>query len=133
MTQPDEARSETVTAGTGDTPASIAEREAEQAYPTQYWDSHPTVKRIFEVDSDDLQEAYMNGRLHPACGEEIEAVAKRLMWSDEAPRWEKTYGTAPDEEFFWKRAEAVGTREGYLAFAKELLETARRTVMEGLL
>lgn len=112
---------------------SIVEREAEEAYPTRYWDSHPTVKKIFEADSDDLQEAYMNGRLHPACVEEIEAVAKRLMWSDEAPRWEKTYGTTPDEGFFWKRAGTVGTRDGYLTLAGELLETARRAVGEGLL
>lgn len=53
---------------------SIVEREAEEAYPTQYWDDSD-IKKTFEADSDDLQEAYMNGRLHPACGEEIEAVA----------------------------------------------------------
>lgn len=81
---------------------SIVEREAEEAYPTQYWDDSD-IKKTFEADSDDLQEAYVNGRLHPACGEEIEAVAKYLMWSDELPRWKKTYGTTPDEDFFWKR------------------------------
>lgn len=104
---------------------SIVEREAEEAYPTQYWDDSD-IKKTFEADSDDLQEAYVNGRLHPACGEEIEAVAKYLMWSDELPRWKKTYGTTPDEDFFWKRAETVGTRDGYLTLAKELLESHER-------
>lgn len=75
----------------------------------------------------------MNGRLHPACGEEVEAVAKHLMWADEIPRWEKTYGEAPDEDFFWKRDETVGTRDGYLTLAEELLEIARKKVEEGLL
>lgn len=46
---------------------SIVEREAEEAYPTQYWDDSD-IKKTFEADSDDLQEAYVNGRLHPACG-----------------------------------------------------------------
>lgn len=111
---------------------SIVEREAEEAYPVQYWDGSD-IKKTFEADSDDLQEAYMNGRLHPACGEEVEAVAKHLMWADEIPRWEKTYGEAPDEDFFWKRGETVGTRDGYLTLAKELLEIARKKVEEGLL
>lgn len=110
---------------------SIVEREAEEAYPTQYWDDSD-IKKTFEADSDDLQEAYVNGRLHPVCGEEIEAVAKYLMWSDELPRWKKTYGTTPDEDFFWKRAETVGTRDGYLTLAKELLEIARKKIEEGL-
>lgn len=111
---------------------SIVEREAEEAYPVQYWDGSD-IKKTFEADSDYLQEAYMNGRLHPACGEEVEAVAKHLMWVDEIPRWEKTYGEAPDEDFFWKRAETVGARDGYLTLAKELLEIARKKVEEGLL
>lgn len=111
---------------------SIVEREAEEAYPVQYWDGSD-IKKTFEADSDYLQEAYMNGRLHPACGEEVEAVAKHLMWADEIPRWEKTYGEAPDEDFFWKRAETVGVRDGYLTLAKELLEIARKKVEEGLL
>ena len=111
---------------------SIVEREAEEAYPVQYWDGSD-IKKTFEADSDDLQEAYMNRRLHPACGEEVEAVVKHLMWADEIPRWEKTYGGAPDEDFFWKRAETVGARDGYLTLAKELLEIARKKVEEGLL
>lgn len=52
---------------------SIVEREAEEAYPVQYWDGSD-IKKTFEADSDDLQEAYMNGRLHPACGEEMADV-----------------------------------------------------------
>lgn len=37
---------------------SIVEREAEEAYPVQYWDGSD-VKKTFEADSDDLQEAYL--------------------------------------------------------------------------
>lgn len=113
--------------------SSIVEREAEEAYPTLYWEDRPKVRRIFEADSDDLQEAYMNGRLRSACQEEVEAVAKRLMWSGECPRWRETYGTSPDEDFFWNRAGMVGTRDGYLRFAKELLDVARNAVGKGLL
>lgn len=68
----------------------------------------------------------MNGRLHPACGEEVEAVAKHLMWADEIPRWEKTYGAAPDEDFFWKRAETVGTRDGYLKLPRSFWKSHER-------
>lgn len=82
---------------------------------------------------DAITEAYCAGRTAKPTEAEVEAVAKRLMWSDECPRWRKTHGTSPDEGFFWERAGTVGTRDGYLAFAKELLETARRTVGEGLL
>lgn len=35
---------------------SIVEREAEEAYPVQYWDGSD-IKKTFEADSDDLQEA----------------------------------------------------------------------------
>lgn len=40
---------------------SIVEREAEEAYPVQYWDGSD-IKKTFEADSDDLQEAYVNYR-----------------------------------------------------------------------
>ena len=60
---------------------SIVEREAEEAYPTQYWDDSD-IKKTFEADSDDLQEAYVNGRLHPACGEEIEPAMEEDLRDD---------------------------------------------------
>ena len=41
---------------------SISEREAEQQYPTRYWDGHPGVKEFFNCTTDDLQDAYMRGR-----------------------------------------------------------------------
>lgn len=46
---------------------SIVEREAEEAYPVQYWDGSD-IKKTFEADSDDLQEAYMNGVSTPLAG-----------------------------------------------------------------
>ena len=43
---------------------SIAEDEAEKAYPTRYWgETH--VKKQFYCDTDDLQEAYLLGRNAP--------------------------------------------------------------------
>lgn len=43
---------------------SIAEDEAEKAYPTRYWgETH--VKKQFYCDTDDLQEAYLRGRNAP--------------------------------------------------------------------
>lgn len=40
---------------------SIADDEAEKAYPTRYWDG-ARVKEQFCCDTDDLQEAYLRGR-----------------------------------------------------------------------
>lgn len=66
---------------------SIVEREAEEAYPTQYWDDSD-IKKTFEADSDDLQEAYGNGRLMrdeyetipmfcPMCGGWLEQLERK--------------------------------------------------------
>jgi hypothetical protein len=43
---------------------SIAEQEAEKAYPTRHWEG-THVKEQFYCDTDDLQEAYLRGRNAP--------------------------------------------------------------------
>ena len=55
---------------------SIAEDEAEKAYPTRYW-NETHVKEQFYCDTDDLQEAYLRGRNAPPAYAEVEAVAKK--------------------------------------------------------
>ena len=43
---------------------SIADDEAEKAYPTRHWEG-THVKKQFYCDTDDLQEAYLRGRNAP--------------------------------------------------------------------
>ena len=57
-----------------ETKTPISEREAEQQYPTRYWDGHPGVKEFFDCTTDDLQDAYMRGREAEPCKEQIEAA-----------------------------------------------------------
>ena len=56
-----------------ETDMSISEREAEQQYPTKYWDG-TRVKKIVDLDTDALQDAYMRGREAEPCKEQIEAA-----------------------------------------------------------
>ena len=53
----------------------ISEREAEQQYPTQYWEGTKT-KRSFDMTTDDLQDAYMRGREAEPCEEQVEAATR---------------------------------------------------------
>lgn len=53
----------------------ISEREAEQQYPTQYWEGTKT-KRSFDMTTDDLQDAYMRGREAEPCKEQVEAATR---------------------------------------------------------
>ncbi|RGK02399.1 hypothetical protein DXD34_09755 [Bifidobacterium bifidum] len=104
---------------------SIADDEAEKAYPTRYWDvTH--VKEQFCCDTDDLQEAYLRGRSAPPTNAEIEAVAKRLLWRDMASVWEDV---TPCEDCFWTlvRPEEQAI---YLRDARIMLETARKAANE---
>ena len=100
---------------------SIAEDEAEKAYPTRYWDG-THVKEQFYCDTDDLQEAYLRGRNAPPTAVEIEAVARKLLWWDMAPVWEDVM---PSEDCFWTLAEPE-MRANYLRDAREMLEIARK-------
>ena len=89
-----------------ETELSISEREAEQQYPTQYWEG-TKIKRSFDVTTDDLQDAYMRGREAEPCDEQIEAVAKILACS---------YLTCAQ-------------RNNLMQIAKRLLDAARKAVM----
>lgn len=104
---------------------SIADDEAEKAYPTRYWNG-THVKEQFYCDTDDLQEAYLCGRNAPPTDVEVEAVAKKLMWWDMAPAWEDVM---PSEDCFWTLAEPE-MRANYLRDAREMLEIARRAANE---
>ena len=88
---------------------SVSEREAEQQYPTQYWEG-TKIKRSFDMTTDDLQDAYMRGREAKPCKEQIETAAKVLAdWSD------------PCIDCFEDRCRHI---------ANLMLEAARKAVME---
>ena len=72
-----------------ETDMSISEREAEQQYPTQYWDG-TKIKRSFDVTTDDLQDAYMRGREAEPCKEQVRAAAEAL--STHLDEWDIDHG-----------------------------------------
>lgn len=107
---------------------SIADDEAEKAYPTRHWEG-THVKKQFYCDTDDLQEAYLRGRNAPPADAEVEAVAKRLLWNS-CKRYDDEYA-AKDEEEAWDREGCFpGWQEDYIRQAKELLALARKAVNE---
>ena len=107
-------------------PESISEREAEQQYPTQYWEG-TKIKRSFDMTTDDLLDAYMRGREAEPCKEQVEAVAdklKELMTEESITAFFDTLGdwedTMTDEQ-----VEAAAAKH----FARLVLEAARKAVM----
>ncbi len=52
---------------------SISDSEAEELYPTQYWEG-TKVKKTLNLDTDDLQQAYIYGREAEPCEEQVEAA-----------------------------------------------------------
>ena len=108
---------------------SIAEQEAEKAYPTRHWEG-THVKEQFYCDTDDLQEAYLRGRNAPPADAELEAVAKRLLWA--SCEWDgvDSYAAKDEEEACNYAGEIPGFHEGYIRQAKEMLEIARKAVNE---
>lgn len=109
---------------------SIAEDEAERVYPTRYWDG-THVKEKFYCDTDDLQEAYLRGREAPPSDVEVEAVAKKLLWTSRTWDGIDSDYQAKDEEDAWDYAgEIPGFQEEYIRHAKEMLEIARKAVSE---
>lgn len=72
-----------------ETKTPISEREAEQQYPTQYWEGTKT-KRSFDMTTDDLQDAYMRGREAEPCKEQVRAAAKAL--SVHMHKWDIDHG-----------------------------------------
>lgn len=106
---------------------SIADDEAEKAYPTRYWNG-TRIKEQFYCDTDDLQEAYLHGRAAPPADAEVEAVAKRLLWRDMVPVWEDNM---PSEDDLWNRSEQVIQIQAiYLKDARKMLEIARKAANE---
>lgn len=105
---------------------SISEREAEQQYPTQYWEGTKVVK-ILNLDTDDLQDAYMRGREAEPCEEQVEAVA-RILFEES---W--THRPAPisfDEFKAMSKDKYTDERiEGFRRRARMILEAARKAVM----
>ncbi|MDB1422968.1 hypothetical protein PL897_00150 [Bifidobacterium adolescentis] len=105
---------------------SIADDEAEKAYPTRYWNG-TRVKERFSCDTDDLQEAYLRGRNAPPSDVEVEAVARKLLWTSRTWDGIDSDYQAKDEEDAWDYAgEILGMRECYAAQARDLLEIARK-------
>lgn len=106
---------------------SIADDEAEQAYPARYWNG-THVKEQFYCDTDDLQEAYLRGRTAPPADAEVEAVAKRLLWRDtvlvDGNAWPRL-----SEDDLWNRS-IQSTRVMYRKVALGILEIARKAVDE---
>ena len=90
---------------------SVSEREAEDLYPTQYWEGTKT-KRSFDMTTDDLQDAYMRGREAEPCAEQVEAVAECL--ADTSDGW----NTLTEAD-----------REPFRETAAEILQVARKAVM----
>lgn len=108
---------------------SIADDEAEKAYPTRYWDG-THAKEQFCCDTDDLQEAYLRGRNAPPADAEVEAVAKRLLWNSCEWDGDDDYA-AWDEEDAWDYAGRFPRwQEDYIRQAKELLALARKAANE---
>lgn len=97
----------------------ISMKEAEQAYPTQYWDEYPTVKKTFEATADDLQEAYIRGREAAITDEEIEAAAQ--IYALDTHNLDE-----PPEEFWNTLSEAERTM--FRKYARPILEAARKAV-----
>ena len=109
---------------------SIADDEAEKAYPTRYWNG-THVKEQFSCDTDDFQEAYLLGRSAPPTNAEIEAVAKRLCWN--SCKWDgiESDCVAKDEDDAWDYVgEICGYQEDFIDRAKEVLEVARKAANE---
>lgn len=99
---------------------SIAEREAETAYPSEYTDDQRLNEKLITVDHRDLQEAYRRGRCADLTHEEVEAVAKCLCYYN-SPVSENT------AEDIWREADAY-TQRFYLNEAQMCLAFAREAV-----
>ncbi len=75
--------------------------------------------------------AYMAGRSAPPTDAEVEAVARKLLWTSRTWDGIDSDYQAKDEEDAWDYAgEILGMRECYAAQARDLLEIARKAVNE---
>ena len=114
-------------------PESVSEHEAEDLYPTQYWEGTKT-KRSFDMTTDDLQDAYMRGREAEPCEEQVEAVARVLAvanayYSDSGFYHLDGIKKALNEnEDFWSY-KTVEDVSDLMEVARMVLEAARKAVM----
>lgn len=75
--------------------------------------------------------AYMAGRSAPPTAVEIEAVARKLLWTSRTWDGIDSDYQAKDEEDAWDYAgEICGYREDFIDRAKEVLEVERHAVTE---
>lgn len=75
--------------------------------------------------------AYMAGRSAPPTDAEVEAVARKLLWTSRTWDGIDSDYQAKDEDDAWDYAgEICGYQEDYIARAKEVLEVARKAVTE---
>ena len=75
--------------------------------------------------------AYMAGRSAPPTAVEIEAVARKLLWTSRTWDGIDSDYQAKDEEDAWYREGCFpGGQEDYIRQAKELLALARKAVNE---
>lgn len=75
--------------------------------------------------------AYMAGRSAPPTAVEIEAVARKLLWTSRTWDGIDSDYQAKDEEDAWDYAgEIPGFHEEYIRQAEEMLEIARKAVNE---
>ena len=107
----------------------ISEREAEQQYPTQYWEG-TKIKRSFDMTTDDLQDAYMRGREAEPCKEQVRAAAEAL--SAHMHEWDIDHGfdREVDNGFTCSCGVSGYTYQGLWAhLARVCLNAAREAVM----
>ena len=108
----------------------ISEREAEQQYPTQYWEG-TKIKRSFDMTTDDLQDAYMRGREAEPCKEQIRAATVAL--SEHVHEWAIDHGFDREVDNGYTCSCGVSgyTYKGlWVHLARVCLNAAREAVME---
>lgn len=105
---------------------SVSEREAEQQYPTQYWEG-TKIKRSFDMTTDDLQDAYMRGREAEPCEEQVEVVAAILFEES----WTNRPAPISFDEFKAMSKDKYTDEkiEGFRRRARMILDAARKAVM----
>lgn len=107
-------------------PESVSEREAEDLYPTQYWEG-TRVKKILDLDTDNLQDAYMRGREAEPCAEQMEAGAIALF--EKQTNFSKGVNhTEDDVRDAWIHMPEINQMR-FRELARAVLDAARKAVM----
>lgn len=107
----------------------ISEREAEQQYPTQYWEG-TKIKRSFDMTTDDLQDAYMRGREAEPCKEQVRAAAEALSAHMDELDINHGFELDVDNGFFFScKAGGYTYKDLWTHLARVCLNAAREAVM----